>query len=194
MKRYFLIVLLLTYSAISFSQSESAKDFMQIGHEIKFSSEKYQLTRTVKPYNNYFIQEYIRPSENTQSFTKAIVMMVVVDTTTTDHLLALKIKELDKLREKQPNLIYEILLNEKDGRMIEFILSDEKYLYWNIQRFSVQKLENGQDAAVIYTYIEKKPLTVKNTREKILKSIKEKRVNYITEVGETEIPKINLKK
>ncbi len=183
------------YLTIIFSvnaQNNLPKDALEIGEELTFSSEKYKLTRSGKPYNNYFIQEYIRPKETINSFVKSIVVMAIVDTTTVDQLLDLKLKDFKKLKEKNNSLTYEILLNDEGGRMVEFTLNDKDFVYWNIQRFDVQKTKTDQTVGVIYTYVEKKSITELNTIAKILQSIKEKRVNYITEVGEIKLPKVNL--
>lgn len=186
-KTYFLLFLV-WFNLSAFAQN----DFLQLGKEISFSSEKFVLTRSGKPYNNYYIQEYIRASENPNNFTKSIVVMAIVDTTTTDQLLALKMKELDKMKEKGTKVDYKPFVNEEDGSMIEYSIYDELGHQWTIQRFEVQKTKTNKDIGVIFTYVERKKFTAQQTLEKIESSIDEKLINYVNEMGMITLPKVIL--
>ena len=180
------VILFLFVNLFAFAQN----DLLKLGTEISFSSEKYVLTRTGKPYNNYYIQEYIRASENPQNFTKSIVIMAIVDTTTTDHLLSLKIKELDKMKEKGTKVDYKPFINEEEGRMIEYSIHDEVSFQWNIQRFEVQKTKSSKDVGFIFSYVERKKITTEQSLEKIKSLVNEKMIGYVNEVGAITLPKV----
>jgi hypothetical protein len=170
---------------------QAQEDKLGIGKMIEFSSEKYQLTRMAKPYNNYFIQEYIRPSENTDNFTKSVVVMAIIDSTSTDQLLGIKMKELDKMKEKNKTLKYNIFADDKEGRMIEFSIYDEKYYYWNIQRYEVQTTKLNEMVGFMYTYVERFKITEKDTPASITAHINEKKISFINEISIMPLPKIN---
>jgi hypothetical protein len=180
------VILFLFVNLFAFAQN----DLLKLGAEISFSSEKYVLTRSGKPYNNYYIQEYIRASENPQNFTKSIVIMAIVDTTTTDHLLSLKIKELDKMKEKGTKVDYKPFINEEEGRMIEYSIYDEVSFQWNIQRFEVQKTKTNKDVGFIFSYVERKKITTEQSLEKIKSLVDEKMIGYVNEVGAITLPKV----
>lgn len=187
-KKIHFLLLVLFINLFAFAQN----DLLQIGKEISFSSEKYVLTRSGKPYNNYYIQEYIRPSENSHNFSKAIVIMAIVDTTSTDHLLDLKIKELDKMQKNGSKVEFKPFINEEDGRMIEYSIHDEISFQWTIQRFEVQKTKSNKDIGIIFSYVERKKITSKETLETI-KSLKdEKLISYVNEMGTITLPKVIL--
>ena len=185
----------LSYCIISFIVSlniwsQQPIDQLKIGTQIKFSSETYQLTRSAKPYNNYFIQEYIRSKENIDNFTKSIVVIAIIDTTTTDHMVGIKLNELKKLQEKDKSIKYQVFFNEGDDRIIEFSMTNNQFHFWNIQRYTVQKLNDGREVGIMYTYVEREKITKKWSLDNIRKNIKNKRVGYISEVGEIKIPQI----
>ncbi len=180
------VILFLFVNLFAFAQN----DLLKLGAEISFSSEKYVLTRSGKPYNNYYIQEYIRASENIQNFTKSIVVMAIIDTTTTDQLLALKMKELDKMKEKGTKLDYKPFINEEEGRMIEYSIHDEISFQWTIQRFEVQKTKTNKDVGFVFSYVERKKITPEQPLEKIKSSVDEKMIGYVNEVGAITLPKV----
>lgn len=187
------ILPLLLFCSFSTLFGQHNKDILGIGSSIKFSSERYHLTRSHKPYNNYYIQEFIRPNENVNNFTKSVVVMAIIDTSSTDRLVGIKLAELKKMKEKNKTVYYQVLFNEGEGRIIEFSMSDGIYHFWNIQRYTVQTLKNGRQVGVMYTYIEKEKITDKWSIKDITENIKNKRISYITEVGEIEIPIVNPK-
>lgn len=189
------ILLFTLFICCSFSTlfGQQNRDILSIGSSIKFSSETYYLTRSHKPYNNYYIQEYIRPKENVSNFTKSVVVMAIIDTSSTDRLVGIKLTELKKMKEKNKTVNYQVLFNEGEGRIIEFSMSDGKYHFWNIQRFTVQTLKDGRQVGVMYTYIEKEKISDKWSIRDITNHIKNKRVSYITEVGEITLPMVNPK-
>lgn len=180
------VILFLFVNLFAFAQN----DLLKLGTEISFSSEKYVLTRSGKPYNNYYIQEYIRASENPQNFTKSIVIMAIVDTTTTDQLLAIKMKELDKMKEKGTKVDYKPFINEEEGSMIEYSIYDELEHQWTIQRFEVQKTKSNKDVGFIFTYVERKKITTEQSLEKIKSLVDEKMIGYVNEVGAITLPKV----
>lgn len=181
-----IVLLFLFINLFAFAQN----DLLKLGTEISFSSEKYLLTRSGKPYNNYYIQEYIRASENPENFTKSIVVMAIVDTTSTDQLLAIKMDELDKMKKKGMNVNYKPFINEKEGRMIEYSIYDEVSFQWNIQRFEVQKTKTNKDVGFIFSYVERKKITTEQPLEKIKSLVDEKMIGYVNEMGTITLPKV----
>lgn len=191
MKQYiYILILLLNFL---FSPGQNTNDWLGIGDNLTFSSESYHLSRSEKPYNNYFVQEYIRPHENFNTFSKSIIVMTIVDTTSADQLITLKIEELEKIKHNNKNIKYQVLLNDEGGRMIEFSIYNDNYYFWNIQRYEIQVLPNQQMAGVIYTYIERINLNTGLDIKNIKESIKRKRINFINEVGSIKLPEIKLK-
>ncbi len=190
MKNILVVLALFQIGISSVVIAQANKDHMGIGQQLKFSSEQYQLTRSEKPFNNYFIQEYIRSEETPNNFTKSIVVMGIIDTISTERMVGIRLKELEKYTEK--NVKSQILFNGEGGIILEFTMNDEKFHFWNIQRFYTQKLSNGESIIAIYTYVERKPITALQTLKSITDNIANKRVGFITEVGEIILPKINL--
>ena len=118
--------------------------------------------------------------------------MAIVDSTSTDQLLGIKIYELDKLKEKGADIEYKPLLNVDGGKMLEYSIYNENNYQWTIQRFEIQKTKTNKDIGIIFSYVERKKITTEQPIEKIKLSKNEKMVNYVTEMGETTLPKVIL--
>lgn len=171
---------------------KSTIDYLGIGYSTTFSGQEYFLNQSFRPYNNYFIQEYLRQSQTSINFNKSIVVVGIIDSTSIDQLASLKLEELKKMKTKNKTVNFQVMFKDNGGRMIEFSYFDGNYHFWNIQRYKVQTMKNGSQVGVMYTYVEREKISNQRSIKDIHESIKEKRVAYINEVGEMEIPLVML--
>ncbi|MCB9425425.1 MAG: hypothetical protein H6584_00095 [Flavobacteriales bacterium] len=187
-----ILILILNFVFYFGCAQKSTIDYLGIGDSTKFSSQHYYLNQSFRPYKNYFIQEYLKLNQNIHNFNKSIVIVGIIDSTSIDQLASLKLDELKQMKIKNKTVNFQIMFKDDGGRMIEFSYFDGTYHFWNIQRYTVQTLKNGRQVGVMYTYVEREIISNQRSIKDIQESIEEKRVSYINEVGEMDLPSVSI--
>ncbi len=121
-KCLFLIISLISYLG-GFAQT--ATEYFSVGNPLKYCGEKYYLSWSANPQENYFIQEYLPKGETLAQYNQMFTVSVIFGDWTPSDAIQAKIAELDKRKNTDPMTNYIVVENDGDY-ILEFIVSDTK--------------------------------------------------------------------
>ncbi|WP_222167073.1 hypothetical protein [Edaphocola aurantiacus] len=182
-------------STFSFAQQHT-KDYLGIKGPVQLAAISYQLVWSSHPMANYFKQEYLPKGDTLEHFKKLVLVEVLIGPKSIKSAVAKKIAELDKLKETNPIVKYEVF--EKDGEIIlDFLLCeltpDGEHLEMmerNVYRYKSTKDAAGKDIIVLFAASER---AYGDDIMPFLQKLKVQRELLFNAVGAYPIPAINIK-
>lgn len=135
--------------------AQSAVEYFEAGNPINYCGTDYHLAWSVRPIENYYVQEYLPEGETLERYNQMFTVAVVFcDLTPLDAVKA-KIAELDQRKQSDPIVNY--MVAENNGEYIlEFIVSDSRDGEMNTVEVDVhhykQMTINGRKASVLGFY------------------------------------------
>ena len=121
--------------------------------------------------------------------------MLIIETIkgnlTADQVSTMKINELENWKKTNPIITYEKFENKENNEVtIDFIVSDGQSIYeWNVYRYQEQKNETG-NYLVLYCYSYRNYISEKVSAKNFLDFVSKNRMETISKVRKTEIPKV----
>lgn len=121
MKPMLLLIVALMSSLNLFGQSPV--EYFNVGNPIRFDGTKYYLAWSVRPNENYYLQEYLPKGESLEHYDQMFTVSVLFWDRTPFDAVQAKVVELEQRKETDPVTNY--MVAENDGEYIlEFIVSD----------------------------------------------------------------------
>ncbi len=183
---------LLPMSVATFYSLEEFADLLSIGKNIEFNEEEYELVWSSHPTENYYKQEYLRSHEDLNEFHKMLLVESIRGDVGVKDAVKIKINELEQQKKNNPVINYDLISNEELGEsLLDFIISDQNYIYeWNAYRFQSQNV-NGQNHLVLFGYSMRDSLNTNEELKEFFTEVKKARRELIGKLAQFEIPRVN---
>ena len=201
MKHHFLtltIALTLLLHQTSYTQiNKPVTDYLQIGTPMLFDNETYHLSWTSHPANNFYKQEYIQKGDVITKFKKMILVDVITGNENIKDVIAAKITEVKKMRETNPVVNYNILINKTTGEyMLDFMLSQNSpdgksilIVERNVYRYKVFVDTTGTKGILLFGVSTR---SYGKEIQEFFAGLKSNRQDLITTVSQFKIPEISI--
>ncbi len=169
------------------------KDYFQVPGPIEFSKTAYHLSWSDHPNDNYFKQEYIPSSEQPGSFTRMIMMEVLLGETNVEALVQAKMQELQKRKAIDPVTNYQLITNKSTNEyLLDFVLSDSRgkeIVEWNAYRYVKLKEKSGKKGVMLFA-VSRRAYGAGTSY--LLKSLKTDRLAIINSFAGHDIPTVQI--
>ncbi len=184
----------LPLSIATFYGLEGVTDLLSVGETIEFNEEEFTLVWNSHPTEIYYKQEYLRSHEDLNEFHKMLLVEAIRGEVDPKDAARIKISELEQQKKSNPVINYELISNEDLGEsLLDFIISDQNYIYeWNAYRFQTQNV-NGQNYLVLFGYCMRDSLNTNEELKEFFNEVKTARRELIGKVAQMEIPQISPK-
>lgn len=194
-KRILSAIACMLFCTFSFAQ-QPVKDYLGIKGPVALAAVPYHLVWSAHPMANYFKQEYLPKGDTLEHFHKLVLFEVLIGPRSIKSAVAKKIAELDKLKETNPVVKYEVF--EKDGEIIlDFLLceltADGEHLEMierNVYRYKSTKDSKGKDIIILFAGSER---AYGDDIMPFLQKLKTQRELLFNAVGAYTIPDIHIK-
>ena len=183
-------ILLLSFVS---GDEKPAKDYLNIGRKITFSTKEYHLAWSSHPSKEYYKQEYLPEGSDPENYHDMIMVEAIHAAISPEDALRVKIAELQELKKTIPMINWNVY-SKDDERILDFVISDGGAIYeWNLYRYYKQ-FDEKDSYLLLCAYSYKDNLMANDDLKPFFERISVNRDNYITELGNTKLPSISPRK
>ncbi len=198
-------ILLLSLISCSFfnmglsQTNKSTTEFLSVPGPIVFDSKTYVLNWSAHPNANYYKQEYLVKSDRTDKYNTMLLLDVITGKQDLKDIVGTKIAEINKMKETNPIINYEIIHNPKtDEYILDFLLTANaadgsiSIIERNVYRYKSFIDTAGNKAAMLFgVSVRGYGATAAN---KFLTSLKSNRKDLMNKVSQYKLPSIKITK
>jgi hypothetical protein len=186
-------------STIAFAQSsKQVSEYLSVPGPIVFDGKSYNLIWSSHPAANFYKQEYIVKGDNVNKFKSMILMDVITGETNIKNVVGNKASELQKMKQSNPVVNYEVIENPKTGEyMIDFLLSANgpdgtmSIVERNVYRYKTFADKAGHKGILLFG------ISTRGYDEDItsfFSALKTNRTDLISKVSSFKLPEISISK
>jgi len=170
-------------------------DWIGVKGPVEFNKISFELVWSGKPKPNYFVQKYLFEGEKLESFNQMLTFSVFTTDIKPGDAVKQKVKELEN-RKKTDTLCNYNVTESPDHKesMIAFLQAETKnnkmaLVEFNASRYQQIKINSKKKVLYVFSY------SVRSYGDSIapfLKTLKDKRVEYLNLMMAAYLPEINL--
>ncbi|MEO5945269.1 MAG: hypothetical protein ABIP79_00520 [Chitinophagaceae bacterium] len=198
-KRLLFFAITVAFSTITLAQtSKPITDYMAVSSPIVFDSKAYYLNWSSHPTANFYKQEYLLKGEQAGKFKTMILIDAITGKQELKDVVATRVAELNKMKETNPLINYEIIHNPKtNDYMLDFILTANAedgsitIIERNVYRYKIFTDKAGNKSAMLFGVSSR--AYGSDAAKQFLVSLKQNRKDLMNKVSQFKIPEIKIK-
>ena len=175
--------------------AQETEDLLNVKGPMIFNNTQFYLSYSNHPEDIYYVQQYLPKNQTFNNFKQMLVFNVYVTDMTPKQALSQQIIDLDKRKENDSLLTYEIM-ESPDGNefLLSFRISDLAYgqplekVEYCVYRYSSQ-VKNDKEILTIYSYINR---SFGEEIEPYIANLEEIKEGFVNEMSIIKLPEFTL--
>ncbi len=190
-KLTFILLLLVATALAQDSKNHVMIDSSASSNSLLFDKEIYSMV-WLHSDTNYCKQEYIRSKDTLKSFNKMITIDLLRKNIIPKDLVAMKIKEIEDRKGKDPLANYQVIENEQNEEfLLDFLISEGDLYEWNAYRYKIINTNKGK-AILLFAFTFRSFEGAELNLNNFFPYLKKNRTKLIEKVATYTLPVIKL--